>query len=264
MFYLRELFLLGREHKALFLANAALMAMFIASFQFQTNIKAFFSQEGQRDSSPYFNALVESDKEADYLARKMGNLPGVVSVEVKKEQKLQKEAAKFLKEIGESSGLVSAGYSAFKIVLDKSASDESKQLIREYFQRLAGSKEVTFSPVKTPAMSKLKASPLYNIFARYAPYYLALIAGIGWLFSLWLISQPLRAQCFVVERFQRKKSASLKVYAWLWGIPALVFGSWALLYSDGLAPEAAAGVMLLFAAGSLMHAKKAKSPGRFI
>lgn len=253
-----------REHKALAFANAALLALFVSSLQFKSDIRGFFSLENKTVSSPYFNALIDSDREADYIARKMRNLPGVEGVEVKKSESVAKEIGSFLRELGESSELMSGGYSSFKIFLDKSANGQSRRLIREYMSRLAGKKEVTFSGVKTPSLRKSAGSPLYAFFSKYAPYHIAAVAGIGWLFTLWLVAFPLKSQCFVIEKFQRKSGTSLKIYAWLWTVPTLSSAAVFAFYKFDLQIESLLASLALFGAGSLFFLKGAKKPGRFI
>lgn len=264
MFYLKELLFIIRDHKTLAMANLAFLALFTCAAQFSSDIKGFFALDSKTSSAPYFNALVGSATNADYIVRKMSNLPGVSAVEVKNSDKLAEEVSGFLEEVGAGPEVMAKSYNAFKVVLEPGTRGSSRELIREYFARLTGKKDVTFSQVKTPTPQRFKTSPLYGIFSKWSDVYLAALAGFGWLFTLWLISQPLCAQSFVIERFQRKDRTALKMYAWLWALPLLGLGMAAALFEVKIALFALVLGAILLVMGSLFFLKKGKSPQRFI
>lgn len=264
MFYLKELLLIIRDHKVLSIANLALLVLFVGVIQHKSDIRSFFSLDSKTTSAPYFNALVSAGSNPDAIARKIGNLPGVAKVELRNSSKLEKEIGGFLKGLGAGEDLLAGGFNSFKVVLDKSTRPESRQLIREYFSRLVGKKDVTFSEVKTSRSTGLKASPLYSLFAKWSDTYIAALAGFGWLFTLWLLSQPIQAQGFVIERFQRKDKTALKMYFWLWMIPVAAFFAVAIAIDLKVGLLDLAPVMALLVLGAVLFAKKGSSPRRFI
>lgn len=264
MFYLKQLLFVAKDHLILAFTNIALLLAFTVTTQNRNEIKNFFSLEAKTSNSPYFNALVSGGSSPDYISRKMRNLPGVSSVEVTSSGKIAQEAKNFLTELGESANAFPGSYNAFKIVIDQNTKPQSRKLIKEYFTRLVGKKDVTFTSIKRPMMTAIKNTPAFALFARWSDVYLGAMAGLGWLFTLFLLSRPVAGQSFVIERFQRKNSASLKIYLWLAGLPVTIALA-ALAYSGarldwlGFAPG-----LVLLALGSLLFVKKAQAPGRFI
>lgn len=250
------------------MTNLALLALFTGILQFRTEVRDFFSMDAKTSSAPYFNALVASSTNADYITRKMKNLPGVKSVEVKASEKIKSEVGGLLRELGsdleEAAALMGSQYSSFKIVLDKGTRPESRKLIKEYFSRLTGKEEVTFSQVKKPKAPRLNTHPLYGIFAKWSDWYLASIAALGWFFTLCLLAAPMRSQGYVIEKFQRKEKTALKMFGWLWLAPVVSFtiAAFALDLRVGILDFAPS--LILLGGGALLFLGKGKTPRRFI
>lgn len=264
MFYLKQLFFVGKDHLVLAFTNITLLLVFTIVTQNRAEITNFFSIESKTSSAPYFNALVSSGASPDYISRKMKNLPGVSSVEVTRSGKIAEEAKNFLTQLGESADAFPGSYNAFKVVIEQNTKPQSRKLIKEYFTRLVGKNDVTFTGMKRPMMRAIQNSPAFALFAKWSDVYLAALAALGWLFTLFLLSRPVASQSFVIERFQRRTSASLKIYLWLAGLPVTtVLGLYAFSGGKmdwlGFAPGLA-----LLAVGSLLFIKKAQAPKRFI
>lgn len=263
MFYLKEFFLIARDHKMLSLVNMLLLASVVAVTQYRGDIKHFFAVDSKASVKPYFNALFEGNTNPDYIIRKMSNLPGVAHVEFKDDKKLAKELKGFASEIGADAALATANFKSFKIDLDNGLQLKSSKLIKEYFSRLVGGKDVTFSKVKRAQKWKIKESPLYSMFSKWSDLYIGSIAAVAWLFTLWLMSQSIQAQSFVIEKFQRKERTALKIYALLAMVPVLLSVGCAFILNNkadfiGLAPAIG-----LIAVGCIFFITK-KKPQRFI
>ncbi len=190
MFYLKQLFFVAKDHLLLAFTNIALLLAFTVATQNRAEIKNFFSLEAKTSNSPYFNALVSSGASPDYISRKMKNLPGVSAVEVTRSGKLALEAKNFLSQLGESADAFPGSYNAFKVVIDQNTKPQSRKLIKEYFTRLVGKNDVTFTSIKRPMMTAIKNTPAFALFASWSDVYLAGIAALGWLFTLFLLSRP--------------------------------------------------------------------------
>lgn len=264
MFYLTEMLRVVRDHKALALANFLLLAVCAVSLQSRPQIKNFFSLDAKAGNAPYFNALVPAGANPDYIVRKMRNLPGVAKVNLTRSGKLENEIKGFLSEIGESTSAFTGAFNAFKITLEDNTRAESRNLIKEYFSRLVGRKDISFTKVKSPAPAFLKNSPLYNAFSKWADIYIVALAGLGWFFTCWLLSQPLGSQGYVIERFQRKKKTALKMYLWLWGAPLIALLAGAVYMERSLDLLGLGALGLLLFAGSVFFIGKGRTPQRFI
>ncbi|MEX1099242.1 MAG: hypothetical protein WEB87_02380 [Bacteriovoracaceae bacterium] len=268
MFYLKELFLIGRDHKALTLVNLSLLALFFTSIHHGGEIRQFFSLEAKTSAFPYFNALIGSGTghNHDYITRKMANLPGVAKVELKDSKRLRGELKGFFRDLGDQASLLSKNYQAYKIHLNKGSGKSSHKLIKEYFSRLTGNKDVTFSGVKSPVLLAGDKNKAYTFFSEKAEVYFQVLIAIGWLFTLWLLSGPVKAQTFIIERFQRKENTAIKIYACACAV-AVIGAAGSLLgagFNGQFEVANLTAALALMGFGSLFFIKKEKRLRRFL
>lgn len=260
---MKELFLIARDHKLLSVVNVMLLALTVSVTQHRAEIKNFFAVDSKSSATPYFNALIAADSNPDYIIRKMSNLPGVAKVVFKDDKKLAKELRGFVSEVGSEAADLATNFKSFKINLNKGLQPKSAQLIKEYFSRLVGGKDVTFSQVKQPKGWEIQKSPLYSMFSKWADVYIGAIIGLGWLFTLWILSHSIQAQSYVIEKFQRKDKTALRMYALL-SLAPIVFSLIATFWFEGKANFATlAPVAGIVAFGCLFFIGK-KKPQRFI
>ncbi|MBG60787.1 MAG: hypothetical protein CMJ16_10040 [Peredibacter sp.] len=263
MFYLKELLLIARDHKLLTTVNIMLLALTVSVAQNRSKINGFFAVDSKASSTPYFNALIASNSNPDYIIRKMSNLPGVSKVVFKDDKKLAAELKGFVSEVGAEAAELANNYKSFKINLTKGLQPQSAQLIKEYFSRLVGGKDVTFSQVKTPKIWEIQKSPLYIMFSKWADIYIGITVGLGWMFTLWLLSHSIQAQSYVIEKFQRKDKTALRIYGILSLVPVAISLATTLWWGGRTNFVTLGPIMALILIGSVFFIGK-KKPQRFI
>ena len=115
----------------------------------------------------------------------------------------------------------------------------------------------------TVTVDNHQKSPLYSMFSKWADVYIGVIIGLGWLFTLWILSHSIQAQSYVIEKFQRKDKTALRMYALL-SLAPIVFSLIATFWFEGKANFATlAPVAGIVAFGCLFFIGK-KKPQRFI
>lgn len=192
------------------------------------------NKEVELKSQAYFTALVESSEGLLGIIEKMRNLPGVTTVELLNDDKVESELKSLEAELGSEllDGL--KNLKTLKIVLSQGIHPDTAALVKEYFTRLAGNKAVSFSKVKAPGKkSASESKTTISLWSRYVEYWALAIISIAWLFVIRLGAKELKRKAFIIERFQRKKFVSIKLYAIGWSVPVLT----SLLLYAFLAPD---------------------------
>ena len=215
MFYLKAIFNIFRSHIVLLGFNVIALALFLTTINYRTDITNFFSLDNKTNRSPYFNALISGKKDISFIQRKMQQLPGVESVTIKDNVNAANELKKIIPKASISEALGVTTFTPVKIFLNANITTSSRKLIREYLTRLMGEDSVTFSRVKYPAKINLKKYPYFKIFSNWSGAYFAFIFFGLWITSVILIAPYFHQQGYIIEKFQRKKAVSVKMFAGL-------------------------------------------------
>lgn len=215
MFYLRIFFQsLFQSKLSLALALLSLGGMF-GTLAFRENVeKLVLSKKVRENSNPYFYAVIPETANANYLRRKLMSLPGVKQVNMMGDQKITEHVRSVLEstQITFDDQLLDLKYSGLKVGLSPDLKPRSLNLIRNYIKRLAGENEVTLGAVKKPEIEKSKA-PLKLVFLKTTQWIPAGFLAI-YLLALFMISQSLRKESWLIETYQRKNKVFEKSLAY--------------------------------------------------
>lgn len=161
----------------------------------------------QRNENPYFFALMPSKTNISYLQRKLLEIPGVEKVLTLSEKKVSHQ----IKSILSSSQIswkedIDLNYSGLRIFLSSHLKKHSQNLIRSYFSRLAGKKDVTLGAIKYPEIKKRELS----LWQRKKHWWPSLIIGSFYFLSLLFLFPSYSKESAIVEYYQRKERIYLK------------------------------------------------------
>ncbi|MCR9203399.1 MAG: hypothetical protein NXH75_02400 [Halobacteriovoraceae bacterium] len=205
MFYLKIFFQsLFQSKLSLTLVLLSLGGMF-GTLAFKDNVeKLVLSQKALESSHPYFYAVIPDTANANYLRRKLLSLPGVKQVNMMGDKKISEHVRAVLEstQIAFDESLMDLKYSGLKVGLSPDLKPRSLNLIRNYIKRLAGENDVTLGAVKNPELTKTKA-PLKLVFLKTTRWVPALFM-LMYLVGLFLMSQVLRKESWLIETYQRK------------------------------------------------------------
>lgn len=195
--------------------NIFAFVAFLGTVQYRGEITDFFSLDNKTNRSPYFNALISGEKDITFIQRKMKQLPGVESIQIKNKLNASSELNNILPGETISEALGAKTFTPVKIFLNANITKSSRNLIREYLTRLMGKESVTFSRVKYPAKINLKKYPFFKVFSNWSGAYFAFICFGLWIVSIILIAPYFYQQAYIIEKFQRKNAVGIKMYGQL-------------------------------------------------
>ena len=174
--------------------------------------------------NPYFNALVNKSINANVIARKLQNLPGVKNVKVKSSDYLKNDLRAIAKEIDPEvvKNMMNVSFQGIKVELDRTLEKSSQSLVQEYLNRLVGKENITITGVKYPKVNMVASNKdLRHFFLQWVDIVLIFCISIVWCFACWSISKELRSNAYLIEKFQRKNMVALKSF--LIGMLAIIF-----------------------------------------
>lgn len=172
---------------------------------------------------PSFHALVNSQENAHWIARKIKEIPGVTNVNVIEKEKIAFEARKQLQgiiketspqegnpdEVSES--ILSSSYYGIKVVCDKGTSERTILLLREYMVRLAGGPEKIILGKVTEFNQQIKVQGQLFMFMKKELIPLGLIIiFLFWIISFFAFESKLRESSYLIEKFQRRRKVAFK------------------------------------------------------
>ena len=160
----------------------------------------------------YFHALVTGDKGLDSIKYKLMSIPGVRKIKAKEASHIQREAKEWLGRLGLEELYREEVYQGLQVFLDPEFQARAFPLVQEYMARLLGQKNVTFSTLKQPEMMVLKTKNASIQFLHRWGYPLLLVTmSLLWLLSFLSIGPDFKRYCYLIEEYQRRKNASLKI-----------------------------------------------------
>lgn len=214
MFYLIEFFRILKKNLLLGFIFISSLFLLISLSHFQEEIEVELSLDNKIHNFPYFNALLKKDVEFEGIKRRMAQLPGVLSVELGEEKKILNEVSQLKKIFNYEiiKNLSSLKYHKIKVELEKGLKLKNQTLIKEYFTRLVGKDSVTIGKIKVPNELKIETQSLLFTMLEWAQTYIQVILFGLWFVASILLFSPIAKKAYIIERFQRKKFAFMKIY----------------------------------------------------
>lgn len=237
MFYLKMYYkVLFKKPLATGMWLAGLAIVFF-SFLGKAQINKVLTLEaGPQNHRPYFFAVMPKKVNAEYVKRKLLDLPGVDNVNVMAEESIIGHVKSVLEstQLDWDQGMIDLNYAGLKVFLSPDLKPRSQSLIRNYLTRIAGEKDVTLGAVKKPTQkkSKVKLGEIFSHFVNYLP-----LVGVFLLtLSLWSVRAELGRESFIVETYQRRSQVFergvafaqaplitiLAFFAYFYGLPGVV------------------------------------------
>lgn len=216
MFYLKLLLKIWIKNPFKALANLALSLCFVLIAANYTALEALVAKYYKIESSgPYFHALIPGKENSSWIARKIGDLPGVKKVEVISKDELGKQLKVGLGNIIEElpTELSNFQQSGLKVVFSSSLSTASQNLIRDYLLRLIGNEDqVVLGQTVDDKKEIYEQDKAISKTKKYAlPLAYALVI-VFLLLSYFSFDKTIRHTCYLVERFQRRRRVSFKLF----------------------------------------------------
>ncbi|MEC7275431.1 MAG: hypothetical protein VXV96_03850 [Bdellovibrionota bacterium] len=180
--------------------------------------------------NPYFFAVMPKGINAEYVKRKLLDIPGVDKVNLMAEASIESHVKSVLEstQLDWDSDILDLNYSGLKVSLSQDLKPRSQKLIRNYLTRIAGEKDVTLGAIKTPRQeeSKLNLTHLFDRVFYWLPF-----AGIGlFLLSLFSIREELGKESFIIETYQRRNRVFERGMAYAQAPVLLLMGALAFSY----------------------------------
>ncbi|MCK5072417.1 MAG: hypothetical protein KAQ98_03260 [Bacteriovoracaceae bacterium] len=161
----------------------------------------------------YFHTLVSSKENHSWLSRKLILLPEVKYVHTLPREKIVGEVKNILEnlDVGGLENILELDYVGLKVVFEKTVSDRTQNLVREYMGKLVGKDKLMMGAIKKTAT--LDSGPRKLLSGIGAWFYPALlgVVFIFWLFSLWSFSYRTVEVSYIIEQYQRKTNVSAKI-----------------------------------------------------
>lgn len=212
MFYLNQFFQIFKQYPVRFLAFFITTGIlfFTASHRDFVASKLGLNTQVQMDR-PYFHALIPSQQNTSWLARKLRELPGVDAVEILPEQALNKQVKELLSgmEVDVIQAVGAMQLAGLKVIARPELEERSIELIKDYLIRLAG-KETTVGATVLALKNTKKTTQTWQRFS--VEIILACILFV-WFASVAMLMKPLRRTAYLVEQFQRRRGVALKTWS---------------------------------------------------
>lgn len=199
-----------------FVFTTALLGL-VTVFPHQT-LDLFVQTTLDRNADDYFHALIDGRQNHSRISRNLQELPMVSSVELLSREDIALQVQNILGNLSTtlSEGLINLDYVGIKVNIDRTSSESSRQLVRDYLVRLVGEGQITLGHIVTPNTGHHEEkSKLTLSFLSYGPFVVAL--GL-WLIALRPFLFSLKQQSYLIEQFQRRENVALKTY----GIIAII------------------------------------------
>lgn len=198
-----------------------------------TEIKKFVEIK-VKEQNPYFNALLEKNINANSIARKLKNLPGVIEVKVKSTDYLKKDLESMMKQMDAeiAQSMMKVNFQGIRVELDKKLEKSSQGLVQEYLNRLVGKENITITGVKNPKNNIVTLDEDFRaIFMKWIDIFIIFCLLIVWCFACWSISKEIKNNSYLIEKFQRKKRVAVKTF--VFGMTTVLVAVYSIIYIIG-------------------------------
>ena len=226
MFYLNLFSRAVREHPLRGFGFIFLCGLFILVLLAQNIVNEFIqSRIVKKDQFSYFYVLMSLNENHEDVVRKLRDLEEIKQIETLNQEVIAKEVKKILSELDVNmlSPILNMEYVGFKIIFALQTSTRSRQLVREYIERLVDKKNLILGDIKDNASEK-KPQEDFLLGKSHLLYPLILLMVIGlWLIFFMAIKRTLTRIAYLVEQYQRRKQVLLKTL--LIGV-----GSWLVFF----------------------------------
>lgn len=213
MFYLKTYF--SSLTKKPFLMSFWVLSFLgiMISFYGVPQVSDWLGQESKKQkTSPYFYAVIPTKINANYIKRKVLNLPGVEAIESMESEAISEKVKSVLTSTGVEfdKELLELSYSGLKVELSPDLQPRSQELVRSYMGRLAGEEEAIIGAVKTPLISR-STTNIINVVSEKLNFTPVLFVFF-YMVVLLAARKELMKESFLIESFQRKKNVFEKSF----------------------------------------------------
>ncbi len=211
MFYLRHLFQVLKQYPVRGVLFFTLTSLLFFSAGHRQKIATMIgSQQAVQVFNPYFHALVSTQHNVDWVARKLRELPGVERVEVLPKEELSKQVKELLTGMdGEVLNAIGEmNFAGLKVVAKPELEERSIALLKEYLGRLTTA-QVTIGATMVPPKTKENVAFSWQ---RWSAEIAIAVIFLAWLFSIFTLIQPLRRSAYLMEQFQRRRGVAMKTW----------------------------------------------------
>ena len=214
MFYLNYFFTHIRRYPF-----SCLSFLFLGTFMVFLSLQnkalndSIYSLFEERQRSSYFYALISLQKDQKKLKSKFINLPGVKAVQVLDSTQVQKKTNLLLKDypLDLDPSLFKFNYFGFKIIFEPKAKERAHKLIKEYLIKLVGPENIIIGATQAPPPLKRPEGVLKWI-QKTGGHFILGIVFFMWFFSGIGLLKSIRKVAYLIEKFQRRSYATLKIY----------------------------------------------------
>jgi hypothetical protein len=174
-------------------------------------------------ASPYSTLVLNQNDSEDKTLKALSSFPGVKQVRLLSANQTSKLLSPLMKELGTDYSLNNMqNYKRIKIIYSKTDSDLSYTRLNNWLKS-SYSDEYTLSQVKFPdGIRTIFENPFYQNFFKLGPWGATLVLWAMWLLFFWINYNTIRAQSYLIERYQRKKLVAAKSMAIGFGILGLM------------------------------------------
>lgn len=213
MFYIKEFFYLFLKRPVLFGIYLLLMGMFINFSPIKSHWEKVLPQKQVKAESDYFYALIDSRQNYQRIARKVNELPGVENVEVIGREELAMKSGKFIGGLGPEfvEEMNELNMASVKVIFSSGLNMKSKNLIRDYIEKLSGRDGAILGPLKKGNTQSLDLKLATDLVLNNLFICLVGLLFIFWLVLFFVLKSDFSKRSYIIEKFQRKRHVSFKI-----------------------------------------------------
>lgn len=167
-----------------------------------------------KNKNPYFYVLTDKTENYMRVIRKLIKFPGIYKVNKINQKKINENTKKFLTSMNfnNSSDLIkNLNYSGFKVSFNQDLKLKSIDLIKDYLTRFIGEEKVTIGSLRNYG-NKLERRTLLEEISNYISWIVLSVLTVFLLLSFFSFNRAYQKRCYLIEKFQRRKSILLKGY----------------------------------------------------
>lgn len=214
MFYLKHFFNVI-TFKALrgFLFCTLTLAVVMSVF-FNKEINTYVTQVlKQKNTGPYFHALLSAEQNSSRISRKLKGLPGVKAVNLVGEREIKKQIKDIVQadQLNLDSSLFDLDMVGIKVEFATGLSARSQDLIRDYLIRLVGKNNVSLGAVKAIA-EKIQTKKFIFFISKWGGDIVTFFILSLWYLCFLFMVESFEKSSYLVEQFQRRSYVSLKTF----------------------------------------------------
>ncbi len=193
--------------------------------------KKFFASFHEDEAGSYFYALISAKESYNDVARKLGELPGTMKVEIIAKERLEGEIKTLIDtlKLAAPAQNMDIDYVGMRVMFKKDIKESTINLIREYLVRLVGENNITLGPMRSN-LENIRQIALIDILKEWAGVILLIVLSCSWIISFWALRGAAAEYSYIVEQFQRRRYVAFKSILLgviiVFALASTLFASW--------------------------------------